>query len=63
MTNRPSGGGQEKRGGLYLKKRLQRRMQKMDGMAMLALMFLIPIGGMTVMLNVLWRRMTPELEK
>lgn len=35
----------------------------MDGMAMLALMFLIPIGGMTVMLNVLWRRMTPDLEK
>jgi len=63
MTNRPSGGGQEKRDALYLKKRLQRRMQKMDGMAMLALMFLIPIGGMTVMLNVLWRRITPELEK
>ena len=63
MTNRPSGGGQEKREALYLKKRLQRRMCKMDGMAMLALMFLIPIGGMTVMLNVLWRRITPELEK
>lgn len=35
----------------------------MDGMTMLALMFLIPIVGMTVMLNVLWRRITPELEK
>ncbi len=35
----------------------------MDGLTMLALMFLIPIGGMTIMLNVLWRRISPELEK
>ena len=32
----------------------------MDNLTMLALMFLIPIGGMTVLLNVLWRRITPE---
>ncbi len=35
----------------------------MDGLTMLALMFLIPIGGMTILLNVLWKRITPELEK
>ena len=35
----------------------------MDGLTMLALMFLIPIGGMTIMLTVLWRRISPELEK
>lgn len=35
----------------------------MDGLTMLALMFLIPIGGMTILLNVLWRRISPELEK
>lgn len=35
----------------------------MDGLTVLALMFLIPIGGMTILLNVLWRRITPELEK
>ncbi len=32
----------------------------MDGLMMIALLFLIPISGMTVLLNLLWRRIEVE---